>query len=451
MQAWRARSIAVVGSLLLTLTACGGDDGGSGEDTGTTAPDTGVAETDDGADTAAGGTGTGDTATDGAAAGATPSGDPIRIGGTLGLTGSFSGPSEHYRILYQAAVEQINADGGLLGRPVELVLYDDESTPETAQTLYQRLINEDQVDLLLTPYTTLIGGAVLPVVRPTGKLLVNAGFVGIELARQYDNLYMVWTFQEPDYPRPFFEMLDDLPEDQRPATLAVFTAQNPFTIMERDGFDGEGGVLNFAEERGIEVVVDEEYPTDTSDVSGLVQRAIDADADALVVLGLPNDSALIAQTVAELGYEPMHYCSCGSSVTTFPFWDDLATEESDLIYSAVTTWESDDPEQYPGLDEVMRIFQDEGFDEMPAYGPMAYSAIQVLRQAVEETGSTDNQELAEYLRGNEFQTASGTLRFDEFGVPEFAGALVQYVDGDNVLVWPEDRAEAPPTLPDSGG
>lgn len=417
--------------LLLLLTACGGGGEAGGEAT---------AEPDSGETAEA----TGEEAT----AAAELSGEPIRIGGTLGLTGDFSGPSEHYRILYEAAVEEINNDDGMLGRPVELIIYDDESTPETAQTLYQRLMNEDQVDLLLTPYTTLIGGAVLPVVRPTDKLLVNAGFVGIELAHQYDNLYMVWTFQEPDYPRPFFEMLDQVPEDQQPSALALFTAQNPFTIMERDGFEDEGGVLNFAEERGIEVVVNEEYPTDATDVSGLVQRAIDADADALVVLGLPNDSALIAETTAELGYEPAFYCSCGSSVTTFPFWDDLDPQAANDVYSSVTSWESDDPEQFPGLDTVIEIFEEEGFNEMPAYAPMAYSAIQVLRQAVEETGTTDNAELAAYLQDNEFQTASGEIAFDEFGVPEFAGGLVQYIDGDNALVWPEDRAETDPVIPE---
>lgn len=438
MWSTQRRVAAVVAALALMLAACGGGDGA-------TEPE----EPADGANGEPEGDG-GETEGEGGEA-AAPSGDPIRIGGTLGLTGAFSGPSEHYRILYEAAVEQINADGGLLGRPVELVIYDDESTPETAQGLYQRLINEDQVDLLLTPYTTLIGGSVLPAVRPTGKLLVNAGFVGIELAHQYDNLFMIWTFQEHNYTRPFFEMLAEQPDDLQPQTMAVFTAQNPFTVMERDGFQGEEGVLNYAEEQGIEVVVNEEYATDATDVSGLVQRAIDADADALVVLGLPNDSALIARSVAELGYEPDYYCSCGSSVTTFPFWRDLSPEAANHVYSAVTTWESDDPERFPGLDEVVQIFEDEGFEEMPAYAPMAYAAIQVLRQAVEETGGTDNEALAAYLAENEFQTASGTLRFDENGVPEFQGALVQYVDGENVVVWPDDRATGEPVVPGEDG
>ena len=430
-------AIAVLASLLLLVSACGGE----AEPTA----DEGAAPAGEQTEAAGDGATAGDaSATDGAA----PSGDPIRIGGTLGLTGVYSGPSEHYRILYEAAVEQINNEGGLLGRPVELLLYDDESTPETAQSLYQRLINEDQVDLLLAPYTTLIGGAVLPVVRSADRLLVNAGFVGIELAHQYDKLFMVWTFQEPDYPRPFFEMLRELPEDQRPQTLALFTAQNPFTIMERAGFEDSGGVLNYAEEQGIEIVVDEEYPTDASDVAGLVQRAADAEADALVVLGLPNDSALIARTVAEVGYEPSFYCSCGSSVTTFPFWDDLSPDAANYVYSSVTSWESDDLQQFPGLDTVREIFQEAGFDEMPAYAPMAYAAVQVLRQAVEETGTTDNQVLADYLYENTFSTASGEIDFNEFGVPEFGGGLVQYVDGENVLVWPEDRATADPVIPE---
>ena len=89
-----------------------------------------------------------------------PSGEPIKIGGTLGLTGIFSGPSAGYKATYEYWAKEVNASGGLLGRPVELTIYDDESTPATAATLYQRLINQDKVDLLLAPYTTAVGGAV---------------------------------------------------------------------------------------------------------------------------------------------------------------------------------------------------------------------------------------------------------------------------------------------------
>ena len=429
------RLIALMAILAMLVAACGDGDStettaASGDTSAETTPET-----------------TSGTETTGSSDDSTAQGDPIRIGGSLGLTGTYAGPSEHYRILYEAVVEEINDNGGLLGRPVELLLYDDESTQETAQSLYQRLINEDQVDLLLAPYTTFIGGAVVPVVRPTGKLIVNAGFVGTELAHQYEGMFSVWTFQEPDWPRPFFEMLGELPDDQKPETMALLTAQNPFTIMERDGYEGEGGALRYAEELGLEIVVNEEYPTDATDVTGLVQRAADADADVLVVLALPNDAALIARTVAEVGYEPDFYCACGSSVTTFPLWHELSPEAAENVYSVVTTWESDDPAQFPGLDRVVEIFQDQGFQEMPAYGPVAYAAIQVLAQAVEATGGTDDAALAEYLLANEFDTATGVLRFDEFGLPEFSGGLVQFVEDDNRLVWPSDRAEAEPVIP----
>jgi branched-chain amino acid transport system substrate-binding protein len=372
-----------------------------------------------------------------------PSGDPIRIGATLGLTGAFAGPSEEYRVLYEAAVEELNEQGGLLGREVELVLYDDESTQDTAQGLYQRLINEDQVDLLLAPYTTFIGGAVVPVVRGSGLLMMNAGFTGWELARQYDKLFMLWPMQEPTWTQGFFGMLEELAEDQRPERAAVFTAQNPFTIMVRDGYEGELGVENFAADLGIDIVVEEEYPADATDVSGLIQRAQDADADLLMVLGLPNDSALFARTVAEVGYEPDIYCTCGSSVTTMPLWQDVG-EAGNHVITPVPAWSSD---PFPEIDTVIQIFEDAGFAEMPAYGPVAYAAIQVLAEAVEATESLDGDTLAQYIYDNEFETATGTLNFDEHGVPEFGGGVVQYVDDHNEMVWPEDRKTADPIVP----
>ena len=87
---------------------------------------------------------------------------PILIGGTLGLTGAFAGPSADYKLAYDLWLERVNAEGGLLGRPVEMIVYDDESTPATAQALYQRLINEDGVDLILAPYHHVYRGRYHP-------------------------------------------------------------------------------------------------------------------------------------------------------------------------------------------------------------------------------------------------------------------------------------------------
>lgn len=419
----------ILTALALVVAACGDGDAG---DTGTTeAPATTEA--------------TGGTETPGTTGAQTeePSGDPIRIGGSLGLTGAFAGPSDHYRTYYEAATEDLNSRGGLLGRPVELILYDDESTQATAQGLYERLINEDNVDILLAPYTTFIGGAVVPVARDSGKVMVNAGFVGEEIARQYDRLFYTWSIQDPTYPRPFFEWLGSLPEDERPQRMALLAAQNPFTIVERDGFEGEGGVLNYTEDLGIEIVVNEEYPSDITDPSPLLQRAMDEEADLLVVLGLPQDSILMARTAAEVGYNPAAYCTCGSTMNAFPAWTELG-EAGNHVFGNNPAWTSD---PNPGMDQAIAVSDELGLDPMPPYAPMALAAFQVIEQAVNGAGTVDPEPLADYMYDNTFPTASGELDFDEFGIPAYHGSLLQYVDGEVVKVWPEEEATAEAVYP----
>jgi branched-chain amino acid transport system substrate-binding protein len=427
--------LALVSAFALVLVACGGE--GTEETTTTPVDDTEATTTtepgDDGSATTE--------ATDGTDA---PGGDPIRVGGTLGLTGAFAGPSDHYRTYYEAAVADINDRGGLLGRPVELILYDDESTQATAQGLYERLVNEDNVDILLAPYTTLIGGAVVPIARDSGKPMINAGFVGWEIARQYDRIFYTWTIQDPTYTRPFFEWLGSLPEDDRPQRMALLVAQNPFTIVERDGSsDGEGGVLNYAEDLGIEIVVNEEYPADITDPSPLLQRAMDEDADLLVVLGLPQDSILMARTVAEVGYSPAAYCTCGSTMNAFPAWTELG-EAGNYVFGNNPAWTSD---PFPGMDQAIAVSEGLGLEPMPPYAPMSIAAFQVIEQAVEGAGTVDPEALADYMYANVFPTAVGDIDFDEFGIPAFSGSLLQYVDGEVFKVWPEEEATAEAIYP----
>lgn len=388
------------------------------------------------------------TAEDDAAAGgdaATSSDEPIVIGGTLGLTGTYSGPSAGYKVAYDYWLEQINEDGGLLGRPVEMIIYDDESTPATAQQLYQTLINEDEVDLLLSPYTTAVGGAVVPITERAGKVLFNSGFVSKELHQSSELLVSSWPYQEPEYPQPFFEFLNTLPDDQKPETLAVVTAQNPFTLVARDGYEGEGGVLNLAEEAGIEVVYNEEYAQTSTDLTALIQGAKASGAEALVALSLPNDGALVAQTVNQVDYRPSFYCQCGSQVTTLPNWPDLG-EAGLNVFATTTAWpEAQDNE---GLQELAEHFTTEmDIDVLPAYAAGGYSILQVLQQAVEGTEGLDQQAIRDYIGENEFSTAIGDIRYNEDGTVEFGALLVQYQEGGNQVIWPEDIATGDAVVP----
>jgi branched-chain amino acid transport system substrate-binding protein len=369
---------------------------------------------------------------------------PIVVGGTLGLTGQYSGPSAGYKAAYEFWLAKVNENGGLLGRQVELRIYDDESNPTTAQQLYQRLINQDRADLLLAPYTTAVGGAVVPLTERAGKVLWNGGFVSQKLHADSRLLVSSWPYQEPEYPRPLFELFKTLPADQKPKTLAVVTAQNPFTVVARDGFNGQGGVLNYAKEQGIRVVFNEEYDQRATDVGGLIQRAKATNPDAFVALSLPNDAALIARTVSQLDFRPNFYCQCGSQVTTLPNWKDLGAAGNN-VFSTTTAWPTQDN---PLLRDLFAHLKERfGYTQLPAYGAGGLAILQVMQQAVEGAKTLDQQRLRNYLNGKTFQTAVGQFRYKPDGTLEFGALLVQYQGSGNQVVWPEDVATGKAVIP----
>lgn len=375
---------------------------------------------------------------------AAPSGAPIVIGGTLGLTGPFAGPSAEYQAVYTAWEKEINARGGLLGRPVKLLIYNDEGSPTTAQALYERLIDQDKVDLLLSPYTTFVGGAIVPIVLSHHMLLFNGGFVGIQIFQNADGWIIgAYTYQEPDYTRGVFEIVDRLPAAEKPVRVAILTAQNPFPIVVRDGFKGQGGALAFARNRGMQVVLNEQYPPSTPDFTGLIQRAKAANADMLLELGLPDDSLNVVRTVAQVGYRPKMFCTCGSQVGTLPAFAKLGAAREGVL-STTMAWPTDN---YTGVARLAELFKDRGDQDIPAYGTVSYTILQVLEQAVSGARTLDQTQLRAYIHSHNFATANGNLRFGSDGYPPFSQLVVQWQGDGNVIVWPSNRSTGKLKLP----
>ncbi len=369
---------------------------------------------------------------------------PIVIGGTLGLTGNFAEPSTDYKAVYDRWLEQVNKKGGLLGRPVKMTIYNDESTPTVAQSLYSRLLDQDHVDLVLAPYTTFIGGAIVPIVLSHQKLLFNGGFVGINIFKNAKGSVIgSYTYQEPDYTRGLFDLIKGLPGDKRPKRVAVFTAQNPFTIVVRDGVGGVGGALNFAKAAGMNVVVNEQYPPNTTDFTGLVQKAKAANADMLLELGLPNNSLQVTRTVRQQGYKPLIFCTCGSQVTTLSAWPKLGSAAEGVI-GTTASWPS---QGYAGLAELADAFKARGYDTLPTYAIVGYAILEVIEQAVDGAKTLDQDKLKAYIHSHEFKTVAGNFRYQEDGTPVFSQVVLQYIKGKNQVVWPKEAQTAAPVTP----
>jgi branched-chain amino acid transport system substrate-binding protein len=286
---------------------------------------------------------------------------------------------------------------------------------------------------------TFIGGAIVPIVLSHQKLLFNGGFVGINIFKNAKgSIIGSYTYQEPDYTRGLFELIKGLPEDKRPKRVAVFAAQNPFPIVVRDGVGGVGGALNFAKAGGMSVVVNEQYPPNTTDFTGLVQKAKAANADMLLELGLPNDSLQVARTVQQQGYKPLIFCTCGSQVTTLAAWPKLGSTAEGVIGTTIS-WPS---QGYPGLAELANDFKARGYDTLPTYAIVGQAILQVIEQAVDGAKTLDQEKLKAYIHSHEFKTVAGNFHYQDDGTPVFSQVVLQYIKDKNQVVWPKEAQTA---------
>ncbi|HAM54698.1 MAG TPA: ABC transporter substrate-binding protein, partial [Candidatus Rokubacteria bacterium] len=166
-----------------------------------------------------------------ASAGAAPSGQPIRVGGTLSMTGPLAATSLIHQIVGEIYVDQLNKKNGLLGRPVEWVLYDDQSKPDLARTLYEKLITVDKVDLLIGPYATGNILSAMAVAQRYEKMLVHHSF-GIPRLAKYDMQFSMWAIgPEPERTFPS-RLLDALAASGKPPkTIAIVTSKFPSVLF----------------------------------------------------------------------------------------------------------------------------------------------------------------------------------------------------------------------------
>ncbi len=354
---------------------------------------------------------------------------PVVIGGTVALTGPFSAPGVWFERVWRWYWEQrVNSQGGLLGRPVRLVLYDDQSTPSNAASLYQRLISVEKVDLLLGPYPTPSAAVVIPIAESYHRVLMNVGTAASTLLLRRGNRYIFTAYTELDidYAKSWFEWMTSLGA-KRPASVALLTMKNPFTLGAR------GGAVNLAKKAGIPVVLDETYDPETTNFSPLVRRAQAAGAQALGLFSYFPDSVSLTRACRDINYNPAAIYNVISSNN--PEWETDLGSLGNYAMSFTQCWHT---LRYHENAEVWAFLQDKHhLQRMPFHAGVAMNAAQYLRTGVEGAHTIENQDaIAEYLRTHEVQTVSGTVKFTSEGVPNYFGLLTQVQRGQPEIVWP---------------
>jgi branched-chain amino acid transport system substrate-binding protein len=361
---------------------------------------------------------------------------PIKIGASLSLTGTYAQPGSYQREGYELCQDHLNAKGGILGRKVEFVFYDDQSMPATGVRLYEKLITEDKVDAVMGPYSSPITEAVANVSEKYQKAMVSplAATTSIfKKGRKY--IFMVISPAEA-----YLDGLVDMAAKRGLKTIAVINEDTLFTKASAVG------VAEFAKKKGMQVVFQEAYPKGNTDFSALLTKLKAANPDVIAASTYFDDAVAITRQMKELNVNAKMYgVTVGGDL---PKFYELLKQNAEYVYGA-TQWEGNLP--YPGQKEFVDSYQKK-FGHEPVYHSAAgYAGCVIYGEAVKRAGTLDSDKVRDQLLKLETRTFFGDYKVDGDGF-QVAHKMVmfQWQDGKKVTVWPDDLANGKPRYPTPG-
>jgi len=367
---------------------------------------------------------------------AAPSGPPVRIGSALSLTGPSASLAIFRKVAGEIAVEQLNRKNGLLGRPVEWTVLDDQSKPELTRSHYERLITLDKVDLVMGAFGTASILAAIPVVQRYQKLFVTDSMAMPHLSTYDMHFPGSGVGQDParTFPTTVYEAL--AATGRPPKTIAIVTSKFPSVYFI------SVGARNLAATRGMDVVLYLEFEVGTRDFGPIAARIKDANPDFLWVGALGLDGNMLLDALKKIDYGPRGH------FYLFPAPGPMLQTPAATLALAVTTFEELPPfTDNPVATEFIKVFHERAAKQKLPYpavenqAALSYSAWQILEAAVTATKSLDDKVLARWLKTNRVDTIIGKLRFD--GPTNFGDDLYrlkQVQDGRWVVVWPREWA-----------
>jgi len=342
-----------------------------------------------------------------------PSGPPIRIGCSMSLSGGLAGNGRPAAIAHRIWAEEVNARGGLLGRPVEIVVYDDQSTGAQVPGIYTKLIDVDRVDLVVSGYATAIIAPAMPVVMQRNMAFVSLFGTGVNTDFRYDRYFSInctGSQVKETFARGFFEIA--MAMEPRPRSIALVNLDSDFHQRTAES------ARYLAGQNRLRVVYDRAYPPSTVDFAPII-RAVQAARPDIVFLGsYPPDTAGLLRAASELR---VNFGLFGGPM----IGPHITAQKLQLgpILNNLVVWDVYAPEptlQFPGTQALIEKYQPiaarENTDALGHYvPPLAYTQMQVLEQAVRRVGRIDQAAIAADLHAQQFDTVIGPLRFDAMG------------------------------------
>ena len=377
------------------------------------------------------------------------SGNPIKVGMSLALTGGGAPAGKMLQAAIELWREDVNAKGGLLGRPVEIIVYDDQSNPASVPNLYTKLITVDKADLLLGPYGTNFVAPAMPTIIQNKKMLISYTAIGINDQYKYDKYFSMVPVGSDGvnaFSKGFFEMAAK--QNPKPQTVAIIAADAEFAQAAAQGAREE------LKKHGFKLIFDKSYPPNTTDFTPVMRAVQAANADIVYAGAYPPDSIGLVRAANEIGLNPKMFGGALIGQLVTPIKVNLGSVQNGLVIH-----ESFVPSpklNFPGLDDLMKRYQAKapelktdpiGF----AFVPFGYTNGQILDQAITATKSLDHEVLAKYIHASTFKTVVGDISFGrdgEWAKPRMVLTQFQNIEPNNVaqfksgekqpILWPPE-------------
>ena len=361
------------------------------------------------------------------------SGNPIKIGFSMALTGPLAPNGKQALLGMQIWEEEINAKGGLLGRPVKLIYYDDQSQSAPVPGIYTKLLDVDKVDLVVGGYATNMVAPAMPVVMQKKKTFISLFALDVNAEFKYPGYFSVL----PTGPTPktsftegFFQVA--AAQNPKPQTVALAAEDAEFSRNACEG--ARDNVKKF----NLKMVYDKTYPPSTTDFTPIVRALQAANADLVIICSYPLSSVGIVNTINELNYKPKMVGGAMVGLQATVFKNRLGSKLNGIIN--YETWVPSEKMMAPAV-EFFKKYQAragaEGVDPLGYYlGGWGYAYVSVLGAAVAGAKSVDDSKIADYLRKNEFKTIMGNWSYGPNGEWTKSGMMqVQYHDIKEGETW----------------
>ena len=349
--------------------------------------------------------------------------DPIKIGFSMELSGGLaSGGTQSLRAM-KIWEEDINAKGGLLGRPVKLVYYDDQSSAANVPGIYTKLIDVDKVDLVVSSYGTNMIAPAMPVVMDHDKVFMTLFGTAVNDKFKYDKYFQILPNGKDTAVAPskgWFEIAMAMTPKPKTVALVAADAEYAQNVI--------GGARRMVKEMGLTAVYDKSYPPSTVDYTPIVRAVQATNPDLIYVASYPTDSVGILKAAHELNLKTQLFGGGMIGLAFAPIKVALGP-----LLNGVTVYDVYVPEptmKFPGIEAFLKRYQTIAgkADPLGYYlPPFAYAELQVLADAVKGVGSLDQTKIAKYIHATTFHTIVGDVKFAENGEWEKSRVLfIQY-------------------------